>query len=327
MKRALILANLGSPEAPTPEKVREYLREFLMDPYVIDLPHWIRYALVHGMILPKRAHVSAEAYRKIWTDRGSPLRVHLEDLARGVGDLLGEGWIILPAMRYGQPSFAHVLSSLPQELEEIVFFPLYPQYAEATTESSIREFRRHAERIVPRTPFRVVEQFYDSPAFQTACVGIAQPLLERQRPDFLLFSFHGLPERQAERARKISKGKGERYCYRSQCHATAEAIASGLGLSRDRFSVSFQSRMGKGRWIGPYTEEVCQKLANDGVRHLAVAAPSFVADCLETIEEIGIRGRERFLAHGGSKFTLVPSLNAAPEWARAVAQIASASVN
>lgn len=323
-KRALVLANLGTPEAPTPEKVREYLREFLMDPYVIDLVWPLRAALVHGVILRTRPALSAEAYSKIWTERGSPLLFHLEDLAARIGLLLGEEWFVFHAMRYGIPAFDEAVREIGSSgAQEIVFFPLYPQFSLAATESSVEAFRRSVASVLGpgrAREIQVVGAFGERPEFISAFASVARRALAGFEPDHVLFSFHGLPERQVRRA--ISEGKG---CYRTQSFGTARALADALGLAPEKYSIGFQSRLGRTRWIEPHSDALLGQLAARGVRRLAVICPSFVADCLETLEEIAIRGRERFLSRGGVELRLVPSLNSDPEWATAVAALVLSS--
>ncbi|MCM2279381.1 MAG: ferrochelatase [Oligoflexia bacterium] len=349
-KRALFLCNMGTPDKPTPPKVREYLREFLMDPYVVDLAWPLRFALVHGVILPRRAHASAEAYRQIWTERGSPLLVHLQALSSQVEAALApEGWLVRPVMRYGNPSIDSAVEGLRGEgVDEIVFFPLYPQFSAATTESSVREFTRSVRRRMPQVQVRIVPPFYDSGLFLDSFAEVARARLrEGAGFDHVLFSFHGLPERQIRKADKVghclSSGSGagpevaeERYpccgdreaarrgCYRAQCLWTARALGQRLGLASDGMTVSFQSRLGRTRWIGPYTDRILGELARKGVRRLAVLCPAFVADCLETLEEIGMRNRELFREQGGEELVLIPSLNSEASWVRAVIRLATA---
>lgn len=334
MKRALFLANLGTPDAPTEGAVRRYLREFLLDSRVVDIPAVMRWLLVHGVILRKRPKASAEAYQKIWTERGSPLLYHLQDLARGVREELGADWIVVEGMRYGNPSFRKAVRAIKAAgVDEIVFFPLYPQYSEAATGSSIVEFRRVAKIESLNAPLRQIGWFYDRPEYQEAVAHLTEEAYRRSRADYLLFSFHGLPERQLKREKTLRKvcfssssccdkiGALNLRCYRAQCFATARKLAEKMQIPRERFSVSFQSRLGRTPWIGPYTDEILHELVKKGVRRLAVACPSFVADCLETLEEIAIRGRERFRELGGEDLILIPSLNSDPRWVKAVVGI------
>jgi protoporphyrin/coproporphyrin ferrochelatase len=321
-----ILLNLGTPESPSTADVRRYLREFLMDPFVIDIPAPARWLLVHGLILPRRPASSARAYAQIWTERGSPLLFHLLDLAAEVGALLGPAWRVEPAMRYGQPSLETAARRL-KGVREVVVFPLYPQYSLAATESSYQEARRVLARELPGVPLRLLGDFHAEPGFISS---FAETIRETwtQGYDHLLYSFHGLPERQIRRLDSsghcLSRADccdrpAHPRCYRAQCYATARALTRALAVPADRTSVGFQSRLGRTPWIKPYTDHLYVELARQGVRRLAVACPAFVADCLETLEEVQIRGREAFRAAGGEELALIPSLNSRPSWARTVA--------
>ena len=331
----LLLINLGSPDAPTTPAVRRYLREFLSDPRVIDVNPIGRAALLYGVILPFRPAKSAEAYRKVWSEDGSPLLVHGRALTREVAARLGDGWQVELAMRYGQPSIAAVLERLrTAAIDRIVVLPLYPQYAASSTGSSLEEvFRVAGERwVVPS--LAVVPPFYDDAGFLDAFADVARPVLAEDRYDHVLQSFHGLPERQVKKTDDSGKvclasadccdriGVANRNCYRAQCYATARGIATRLGLGETDWSVSFQSRLGRTPWIQPYTDVVLPELAAAGKKKIAVLCPAFVADCLETLEEIGIRLREQFAGLGGERLTLVPSLNSSPRWADAVCDLA-----
>ena len=331
-KRGLLLVNLGSPDAPETGAVRRYLREFLSDPRVLDMNPVGRAALLYGVILPFRPSKSAEAYRKIWTDAGSPLLVHSRALAEAVRARLDDGWQVELAMRYGSPSIASALDRLRAgAVDDIVVLPLYPQYAASSTGSSLEEiFRRTAERwVVPS--LRVVPPFYDDDGFLDAFAEVARPVLAAGY-DHVLFSFHGLPERQVTKTDDSGAhclksasccdalGPVNRNCYRAQCYATARALAARLDVPS--WSVAFQSRLGRTPWIQPYTDHVIPELAAAGKKRIAVLCPAFVADCLETLEEIGIRAREQFAGCGGELLTLVPSLNSSPRWVDAVVALA-----
>jgi len=330
----LLLCNLGTPAAPTPGAVRRYLREFLADPRVLDINPVGRWLLLNAVILPFRPRRSAAAYRKIWTERGSPLLCHTSDLAVAVRERLGPEWAVAVGMRYGQPSMGKALADLRRaEVQRVVVLPLYPQHADSTTGSTLAEVRRVAGGGFGAEALAFVDAFYDHPAFIEAFAAVGRPVLEAERPDHVLMSFHGLPERQLRKADATFRhclavadccariGEANRNCYRAQCFATARALASRLGLVGGAFSVSFQSRLGRVRWIHPYTDEVIAELAGQGRKRLVVFCPAFVADCLETLEEIGMRAKQQFLAAGGERLTLVPSLNASPAWVDAVAQI------
>jgi ferrochelatase len=336
MKRGLLLINLGTPDAAEPEAVGRYLREFLMDKWVVDIPWPLRWALVNLAIVPRRKRASAHAYEKVWGKRGSPLRYHLEDLAQGVrAEAAGEFQVEI-AMRYGQPGLRAGLRSL-SACEQILVFPLYPQYAESSTRSSLEEAGRQARALgIDPAKLSFVPAFYADPGFIAAFAEAAREGLAGSQPDHYLFSFHGLPEAHV-RATDRSAGQpaclasagccervtdANRDCYRAQCYATARALAAELGLAPGKWSVSFQSRLGRRQWIKPYTDFVYKELAQKGARQLAVLCPSFVADCLETLEEIGMRGDADFRAAGGERVLTAACPNARPSWARAVAEIA-----
>lgn len=340
MKTGLLLINLGTPDKPERGAVWRYLREFLMDRRVIDIPYLARWLLVNVLIAPRRSGESAKAYRKIWTDRGSPLRFHTEDLVNGVASRLQNEdarWELRYAMRYGKPSVRLQLADLRQAgVERLIVIPLYPQYALASSRSSIDALELALQQEKWDPPVAVVHDFFQEEGFIEAAAAIARRSLGDGRAGFehYLFSFHGVPERHLRRIYPAGGGcldrpsccdqvnSQNRWCYRAQCFATARALARKLGITNDRFSVAFQSRLGRTPWIQPYTDQRIIELAGQGIRRLAVFSPSFVADCLETIEEIGIRAREDFVAHGGEELLLIPSLNSAPEWCDAVAAMA-----
>jgi protoporphyrin/coproporphyrin ferrochelatase len=332
--RGLLLVNLGTPDQPEAPAVRRYLREFLSDPRVLDIGPIGRAALLNLVILPRRPARSADAYRKIWGERGSPLLYHGRDLAAGVADKLGPAWRVELAMRYGSPSIPDALERLRAAgADQVLVFALYPQFASSSTGSTLEAVYTHAAARWNTPMLSTVPAFYDDPAFIGAFAAVGRPALEALRADHVLMSFHGLPERHMRRSDEsgqhclASPGccdrieGANRNCYRAQCYATARALAAALDLADRGWSVSFQSRLGRTPWIKPYTDEVIPELAARGTRRLAVFCPAFVADCLETLEEIGIRAREQFLAAGGEELTLVPSLNRSPAWIDAVVDL------
>ena len=331
----LLLINLGTPNSPAPVDVRRYLNEFLSDPRVLDMPGWRRRLLLDLVILRRRPRASAAAYAKVWTERGSPLLFHSRDLAEAVAARLGDAVRVELAMRYGRPAIVEALDRLAGDgVDRVVVFPLYPQYSSAATGSSIERVYEIA-RSRWNTPFlHVVPPFYDHPAYIRAFARVARPVLDEARPQRVLFSFHGLPERQIRKSDDSGATcllreeccdvihDGNRNCYRAQCVRTAALLGDELGLLLSSRVLCFQSRLGRTPWIRPYTDEVVRDLARQGVKRLAVISPGFVADCLETLEEIGMRAAEDFAAHGGEQLTLVPSLNATAPWADAVVEIA-----
>ncbi|WP_220815413.1 ferrochelatase [Pseudomonas paralcaligenes] len=325
---ALLLLNLGSPASTSVADVRRYLNQFLMDPYVVDLPWPLRRLLV-SLILIKRPAESAHAYASIWWEGGSPLIV----LSRRLQQAMREHWPHGPvelAMRYGEPSIEAVLERLAaQGVRKVTLAPLYPQFADSTTTTALEEVRRVVrERNLP-LQFASLPPFYDQPEYLDALVESARPYLE-QDFDHLLLSFHGLPERHIRKLVKdpdhsltatSSAGVSAEtlaVCYRSQCLRSAELFAARAGLPAGKWSVSFQSRLGRAKWIEPYTEARLDELGRAGVKRLLVMCPAFVADCIETLEEIGQRGQEQFRAAGGEELVLVPCLNDHPRWVEAL---------
>lgn len=333
----VLLVNLGTPEAPRTAEVRRYLREFLSDPRVIDIPWFFRALILYAFILPFRPAKSAEAYAKIWTTEGSPLLVHGRNLVHKVATDLGEGYCVRLAMRYGAPSIAGAIEELVREgVKEIVVLPLYPQYASSSTGSTVEEVCRVIGQMWNTPPITVLGSFFDHPDFINAFVQVGKEnFTQHGRPEHVLMSFHGLPERQIKksdprglgclRGQSCCEDPGERlqYCYRAQCFATAKALASGLGLSEQEYTVCFQSRLGRTPWVKPYTDELVPLLAARGVKDVAVFCPAFVADCLETVEEIGMRAADSFssASAGAGRLRLVPSLNDSDLWAAGVANL------
>ncbi|CRM83995.1 ferrochelatase [Pseudomonas sp. 25 R 14] len=325
---ALLLVNLGSPASTSVADVRSYLNQFLMDPYVIDLPWPVRRLLV-SLILIKRPEQSAHAYASIWWDEGSPLVV----LSRRLQQQMTAQWTQGPvelAMRYGEPSIESVLSRLAgQGIHKVTLAPLYPQFADSTVTTVIEEARRVVRDKQLDLQFSILQPFYDQPEYLDALVASAKPHLQ-QDYDHLLFSFHGLPERHLNKLNPghSLEGAGDccansspevrTTCYRGQCFSVARDFAARMGLPDDKWSVAFQSRLGRAKWIEPYTEARLEALARQGVKKLLVMCPAFVADCIETLEEIGDRGLEQFREAGGEELVLVPCLNDDPQWAAAL---------
>ena len=273
--------------------MRAYLAEFLSDPRVVELPRWLWLPLLHGLVLRRRPAQSAAKYAQVWTPEGSPLAVHTARQAKLLREALG-----LPveyAMRYGEPSVGVALRKLPGRVRVI---PLYPQYARSTTESVRDVVSRDAD---------VVEQFHDHPAYIAALAGLV-----RERPEVLVMSFHGLPQRAVDRGDP----------YRDQCLRTAELLARALGLAPSQYRVTFQSRFGPARWLQPYTSAVLAELGAARVGRVDVICPGFVSDCLETLEEIAIEGKRTFVEAGGGEFRALPCLNESPLWISALAEIA-----
>jgi len=332
--KGVLLLQLGTPDDPSPGAVRRYLREFLSDPMVIDINPVGRWALLNLIILPRRPAQSAHAYQQIWTEDGSPLRIHSEALADALSVQLGEDYTVALGMRYGSGSIVEALDTLDQAgVDEIVVFPLYPQYAMSSTGTALAQLYNEAatRSIVP--PLQVLPDFYAHPGY----LDEVSRMVDRDRttfqPDHILFSYHGLPERHVRKSDRSGQHclttdsccdritSANRSCYRAQCYATTRGLVERLGLQPHEYSQGFQSRLGRTPWIKPYTDELIPELLEQGVRRLLVSCPSFVSDCLETLEEIGIRAREDFIAAGGEDFQLVPCLNNSPGWVDVVADM------
>ena len=330
MKTGVLLINLGSPDSPTVPHVRKYLREFLMDGRVLDAPWPIRFFIVHCCILPTRPKQSAEAYHKIWTSEGSPLvvtsrKVHAELQKR----------LDMPvalAMRYQQPSVSDAIINLRgQNVTDLFVIPMFPHFAMSSFETAGEHVKKVAARLAPGMTVRIAPPYYDNPHYIKALAATASPYLEKDY-DHLLFSFHGIPERHLRKANPTcgnclrvqgccgSAPEAHQTCYRVQCFKTAEEFVRLANVTR--YSVAFQSRLGREAWLQPYADTELVRLAKDGIRKLVVICPAFVADCLETIEEIGMRGRNTFLSAGGEQFTLIPCLNEHPLWIEALEKMA-----
>ena len=312
----VLLLQLGTPEAPTAPAVRTYLREFLMDRRVVDLSRILWWPILNAFVLPRRPARSAQLYQRVWTADGSPLAVTSGAQAEGLEQALNRSSDSAPrvrvavAMRYGSPSIQAAIDALvDQGCERLFAFPMYPQYAGATTGSSLERLFAclGSRRVVPSV--RVLPPYFDDAEYITALAGSIRRGWDRWNPDHLLLSFHGLPQRYADAGDP----------YPAHCHETARAVAQALDWPADRLTVSFQSRFGREEWLKPYTDAVLRDLAARKVPKLAVACPGFTADCLETLEEIGITGREMYHACGGGEYRLLPCLNADPMWIDAMA--------
>ncbi len=332
-RRGLVLSNIGTPASPEPKDVRVFLREFLSDPRVLDMSPMGRWLLLNLIILPFRPKKSAKAYQEIWTDEGSPILVNSREMAKKMAGVLGEGWVVGLGMRYGDPSMSAALDGmLKAGVEEVVLLPLFPQYALSSTASSIDYFEKLMAEKAPDVPTQIITDFFEHPAFCEPSAKLAQEHLD-DSVDHVLFSFHGLPVHQVvatdptgahcQKSENCCDAicEANRLCYRAQSHVTARRLASHLGLEDSQWSIAFQSRLTKVPWIEPHTDKLLVELAEQGVKHLAVMCPSFVADCLETLEEIDMRAREDFLEAGGERFSFVPCLNARTDWVEALAKM------
>jgi protoporphyrin/coproporphyrin ferrochelatase len=320
-RSAVLLVNLGSPDSPSVTDVRRYLREFLGDERVIDLPAPLRWALLEGIILRTRPAKSAHAYASIWTEHGSPLMVTSENVRAKLGLALGRGTPVYLAMRYGQPSIAQVVSEIVAGgIDELLLMPQYPHYAMSSWETVEVRVREEVARQAPGLRLTCLEPFYADEDYVEALHAVTAPYLD-QPHDHVLFSYHGVPIRHL-RNYGCTRGRAARAddccppgspaqatCYRAQVYATTAALAARAGLPEGRYSVSFQSRLAGEPWCQPFTDAELAALPARGVKRLLVLCPAFVADCLETLEEISGAGRETFLAAGGESFVQIPCLN------------------
>lgn len=317
-RTAILLVNLGTPEAPTAAAVRRYLKQFLGDPRVVEIPRAVWLPILHGIVLNTRPKQSAHKYARIWSNEGSPLMVHTARQARLLAGYLGERvrspLIVDYAMRYGEPSIGGVLARLKAAgCDRILVLPLYPQYAASSTATAFDEVARFMQgtRNVPE--IRMVRHFHDHPGYVAALAAQVREHWEANgRPDKLLMSFHGLPRH------ALARGDP----YHCECRKTARLLAEALQLADSHWQLSFQSRFGRTEWLTPYTLGTLQDYARNGIRRVDVICPGFVADCLETLEEIGIEGKEAFLATGGKEFHFIACLNERDDWIRGLADIA-----
>jgi protoporphyrin/coproporphyrin ferrochelatase len=333
-QQGVLLVNLGSPDSTDVPDVREYLREFLMDGRVIDAPWPVRWYVVHRTILPTRPPETAAAYQKIWTPEGSPLVVTSRRVQRELQRRMSGSLTVELAMRYQNPGIESALINLrSQGVEELLVFPLFPHYAMSSFETAVVRVKEVAARIVPEMDLKIADPFYCDPDYIESLVASASDYVYSDYYDYLLFSFHGLPERHLRKSDPTGShclqspnccetpSIAHDTCYRAQCFATVRAFVEQTGIPPEKFSVSFQSRLGRDPWLQPYTDAEFQRLAQAGVKNLLVMCPAFVADCLETLEEIAMRGRDIFIESGGESLTLVPCLNEHPRWLDALEKI------
>jgi ferrochelatase len=332
-QKGVLLVNLGSPDSTSVPDVRKYLREFLMDPRVLDSPWLVRWCVVNLAILPKRPAESAEAYHKVWTPEGSPLVAISRHVQHKLQQRVGDSLAVELAMRYQNPGIEPALLRLrAQGVQELLVFPLFPHYAMSSFETAVVRVKELAARIAPEMELKIADPFYRDPDYIASLVASASDYLQSGY-DHLLFSFHGLPERHLQKSDPTHRhclqspnccetpSIAHDTCYRAQCFATVRAFVEQTGIPSSKFSVSFQSRLGRDPWLKPYTDYELQRLPQSGVKKLLVMCPAFVSDCLETLEEIAMRGRETFLEAGGETFALIPCLNEHPRWLDALEKI------
>jgi ferrochelatase len=313
-RTAVLLVNLGTPEAPTAPALRRYLKQFLWDPRVVEIPRPVWWLILNGIILNTRPAKSAAKYAKIWLADGSPLKVHTERQAKLLKGWLGESGspdlAVAWAMRYGQPSIASVLDRFKQEgVERVLVVPAYPQYAASSTASVMDDVADWIKRSRNPLEFRFIKHFHDHPGYIAAlAASVREHWVARGRPDKLVMSFHGLPRRSLDLGDPY-------YC---ECQKTGRLLAEALGLTEEDYLITFQSRFGEAEWLQPYTQATLEKLGREGTGRVDAICPGFVADCLETLEEIAMECKESFLESGGKEFHYIPCVNERPDWMNAL---------
>tara|TARA_B100000686_G_scaffold7831_1_gene7831 strand:- start:597 stop:1658 length:1062 start_codon:yes stop_codon:yes gene_type:complete len=331
---AVLIINLGTPNAPNTQEVRTYLRELLSSDRVLDINPFLRWLLLNIFILPFRPKKTAKAYKKIWLEEGSPLMVYSKKLKKSLTEqFTAENIHVELGMQCGEPSIKNALDRLRAlQCSRIIVLPMYPQYASSTFGGAIEDLYREVINDWNMPQLQIIPPFFSDSLFIGAWAKVGLPYIDHN-PDHVLFSFHGLPIRHLKKS-DISgnwcKNNKEccliltnqnKYCYSAHCHETSKLIAEKLNLDKEKWSVSFQSRFGREEWVKPYTEQHLKELAQRGIKRVVVFCPSFVSDCLETLEEIGIQAAENFQKCGGEELLLVPSLNDHPEWIKSISSI------
>jgi ferrochelatase len=317
-KTGILLVNLGTPEAPTPQALRPYLRQFLSDPRVVEIPRVLWWPILNGVILNTRPKKSAAKYASIWTSEGSPLKVHTEKQAKLLKGWLGEKiaspFLVEYAMRYGHPSLPDTLARMKAAgCDRLLVLPAYPQYAASSTATAFDAVFDWLRQTRNQPALRTVRHYHDHPAYIHAlAANIRDQWQMHGRPEVLVMSFHGVP--------RYTLDKGDPY--HCECQKTGRLLAEALGLDAKQYRLTFQSRFGRAEWLQPYTDKTLETLGREGVRSVQVVAPGFTAACLETLEELAMEGRETFLTAGGKDFRYLPALNEHPRWIEALGQIA-----
>jgi protoporphyrin/coproporphyrin ferrochelatase len=332
MSKGILLVNLGSPDSPSVSDVRKYLREFLMDGRVLDTNWFARFCVVNFAILPSRPKESAHAYKKIWTPEGSPLVVTSRNVQKKLRERVNVP--VELAMRYQNPSIENAVRKLRDGgVKELFLIPLFPHYAMSSYESAVERVKKVARQIAPKMRIEVQPPFFDSPDYISALAASAKNYLDGGY-DHLLFSFHGIPERHLKNSDPTGchclarencceiPSPAHATCYRAQCFKTVAALVAKAQIPKGNFSVSFQSRLGRDPWLKPYTDLELAEFPKRGIKKLFVICPAFVSECLETLEEINIRGRGTFLQAGGKEFAQIPCLNEHPLWISALEKMA-----
>ena len=332
-KKGVLLVNVGSPDSPAVKDIKRYLREFLMDERIIDLPYLLRYTLVNGIILNTRPPKTSKAYQKIWWNEGSPLIVITKRLTEKIQQQVSVP--VVMAMRYGNPNIASGLQQLyDQGVDEVLLMPLYPQYAMATTQTIEVFAQQLVKKQFPKMKLIKFPAFFHRSKYIEALAEVTRKYLENNPCDHLLFSYHGVPERHLRKTSPTPAHKNiventsccnpyseeGKYCYRSHCFETTRLLAEKLELKENTYSQSFQSRLGNDKWITPFTADKIAQLAQQGVKKLAVITPAFVTDCVETLEEIEMAGGKTFRENGGEEFKMVPCLNDSNLWVHALSK-------
>jgi ferrochelatase len=331
-KVGILLVNLGTPDDPSTGSVRVYLRQFLLDGRVIDIPYILRQILVRGIIAPFRARSSAKLYKQLWTENGSPLKYYGERVQKMLQDKVGDNFIVELGMRYQNPSIDSALEKLRDaKVDRIVVFPMFPQYASASTGSALQEVMDRVSKWLTIPAISFISSYHDNKEMISVYADNAKHM-GLDNYEHFLFSFHGIPQRQLRKSDCnnyclknkdccFSINENNKMCYSAQCYSTADAIAQQLGLDKSQYSVSFQSRLGKDPWTEPFTPDMLKILVDRGIKKLLVFSPSFVSDCLETTIEIDYEYKEEFEEMGGEHLDLVPSLNDDPKWVDAIEKI------
>jgi ferrochelatase len=328
--KGVLLVNLGSPESPTAKDVKPYLDEFLMDKYVIDVPYLLRALLVRGVILQTRPKKSAAAYARIWTDEGSPLIVISKKMHEKVAKLVDVP--VALSMRYGTMTIKKGLQELYDKgVNDVMLFPLYPQHAMASTTTILVLAEEIRAEFFPNMKFTIVPAFYNKPDYIKVLAESIKKHIGDFDYDHLLFSYHGIPKRHIRKTDitkshcKIDRtccstpSPAHEFCYSHQCYETTKLVTEYLNIPKEKYSQTFQSRLAGDKWLTPYTDVEVNKMAENGIKKLAVVTPAFVSDCLETLEEIAMEANEEFIHHGGEEFMAIPCLNDEDEWCGVVA--------
>ncbi|MBN2638204.1 MAG: ferrochelatase [Bacteroidales bacterium] len=329
-KKAVFLVNVGTPDRDDVPSVRRFLSQFLNDRRVIDLPWLLQKILVNLIIVPFRAKNSTKLYKRLWTSKGSPILIYLNNLASQVERILGDEYKVFPTMRYGKPSLLKALKEVKEtQVDELIVFPLFPQYASSTTGSVVQFVMNEVKTWNTIPEVRFVGQFYDNPGFLAA---FTRQILfyHPEKFDHVVFSYHGLPLSQVNRVHpeikentcscSVEMPSHGSLCYKAICYQTSRLLAKNAGIEPQNYTVSFQSRLSK-NWLEPFTDTVLEKLIREGKKKVLVVSPAFVADCLETTVEIGYDYKELFLKNGGEELVLVESLNDNIDWAKTVASL------